>query len=184
MTATSTTTLGDYLGAPRPAWDWVNLDCCRWVDGWVQQRGYPSPIAMLGLTYDSERSALLAIRRGGGLVALWTRGMCLAGVREADDAQAGDVAIIGRPTECGTNEAAAIFTGERWMTLGVRGFHCGPADVLASWRPDGHPELDLRQSRAAEQSSTVSAVVRLVTRAFLSIGARRSQRPRHFGRIA
>lgn len=125
--------VADYLAAPRPAWDWIALDCCRWVDGWVQARGFDSPIAALGLTYDSERSALRCIRKAGGLVPLWRKGMALVGVEEADAPMVGSVGVIRRPTSCGTDEAAAIFTGDRWVSLGLRGLDFGPAEALAVW---------------------------------------------------
>jgi hypothetical protein len=32
------------------------------------------------------------------------------------------------------DEAAAIWTGERWVTLGLRGLDFGPAEALAVWR--------------------------------------------------
>jgi hypothetical protein len=126
--------LADYLAAPRPAWDWIALDCCRWVDAWVQARGHGSPIAALGLVYDSERSALRRIAEAGGLVPLWTAGMALVGVPEVDDPVTGSVGIIARPTVCGTGEAAAIFTGDRWVSLGPRGLDFAPADALRVWR--------------------------------------------------
>lgn len=127
--------LAEYLAAPRAQWDWVNLDCCRWVDGWLQAQGKPSPMAAIGMEYDSERSALRRIVEGGGLTALWTRGMSAIGAEACaiDDASAGAVGVIARPTHCGTNEAAAIWTGTRWATLGLRGLDFGPAEALAVW---------------------------------------------------
>lgn len=127
--------LGEYLAAPRPPWDWVSLDCCRWIDGWVVARGRDSAIRALDLRYNTERSALRTIVRGGGLVALWTAGMARIGVLEVDIPAAGDVAVIERSTVCGLDQAMAIFTGERWASLGLRGIEVGPADALRVWRP-------------------------------------------------
>jgi hypothetical protein len=126
--------LGEYIARPLPGWDWRTLDCCRWVDRWVVLNGHPSPIEMLDLRYDSERSALRAIRRGGGLVKLWTRGMELAGVSVAEMPIAGDVGVVESQTVCGTNEAAGIYTGSRWVTLGLRGLDAFPAVALRAWR--------------------------------------------------
>lgn len=128
-------TLGEYLSASRPVWDWANHDCCRWMDRWCMERGRESAIALLGLRYRTERGALLTIRRGGGLVALWTRGMALTGAPAVDEPQAGDVGIIERPTVCGLNETAAIHTGERWFSISDTSIHSGPARALAMWRP-------------------------------------------------
>lgn len=125
--------LADHLAERLPPWDWTTLDCCRWVDRWVQRRGHVSPIAALGLTYDSERSALRCITQAGGLVPLWTAGMALVGVAEVDDAQPGDVGVIRRDTVCRLNEAAGIFTGERWATLGLLGLDFAPAEPLRVW---------------------------------------------------
>jgi hypothetical protein len=128
--------VGEYLGLDRPAWDWVTLDCCRWIDGWVVARGHASPMAAIGVEYDSERSALRRIAEGGGLAALWTAGMTAIGIEpapETDDLLTGDVGVIQRATSCGTDEAAAIWTGERWVTLGLRGLDFGPAEPLAVW---------------------------------------------------
>jgi len=129
--------LSAYLAEPRPAWDWQHLDCCRWVDGWCLANGWGSPIGAIGIRYDSERSALLTIRRGGGLVALWTKGMAAVGIGPVDEwntLAAGDIGVIRRPTACGADEAVGIWTGERWVTLGLRGLDFGPAEALAVWR--------------------------------------------------
>jgi hypothetical protein len=93
-------------------------------------------MAAIGMEYDSERSALRRIAEGGGLAALWSRGMTEIGAEACglDDVRAGDVGVIARATQCGTNEAAAIWTGTRWATLGLRGLDFGPADALAVWR--------------------------------------------------
>jgi len=127
--------IGEYLSQDRPAWDWVTLDCCRWVDSWVVLQGHASPMAGIGVEYDSERSALRRIAEGGGLAALWSAGMSAVGIEPAELGQLrpGDVAVIQRATSCGTNEAAAIWTGERWATLGLRGLDFGPAETLAVW---------------------------------------------------
>lgn len=125
--------LAGFLAQPRPAWDWVQHDCCRWVDRWVQMRGHGSPIAALGLVYDSERSALRRIAEGGGLAALWQDGMARLGIMPTDVLTVGAVGVIQRATLCGQDEAAAIWTGERWITLGLRGLDYAPAGRLKAW---------------------------------------------------
>jgi hypothetical protein len=128
--------VGEYIRAAmmRP-WAWGKHDCCTFVASWVIACGHADPMAFIRGDYSNEKEALRRISRGGGLVALWTRGMIDAGVPEADEARAGDVGVIRCPTPCGSGEAASIFTGDRWITLGVRGIDSGPADVLAIWRP-------------------------------------------------
>ena len=131
--------LGAYLKwAMAQPWAWgsdAGLDCCTYGARWVVACEHPDPMDFLRPLYDSERSALLTIRRGGGLVPLWKRGMTDAGVPEADDVRAGDVAVIEIPTEDGLGQAVGIFTGERWATRTQAGLHFGPADVLRMWRP-------------------------------------------------
>lgn len=126
--------LGEYLSRPLPAWDWVHLDCCRWVDGWVQARGHASPMAAIGIRYDSERSAMRRIAEGGGLARLWSDAMRQIGVGVADSPLPGNIGIVKRTTACGMDEAAGIWTGQRWVTLGLRGLDFGPAEPLAMWR--------------------------------------------------
>lgn len=127
--------VSDFLALPRPPFDFVRNDCCRWVDRYLRLNGYASPIAALGLRYDSERSALRVIAKGGGLVALWTAGMAIVGVPETDEPQAGDVAVIERPTADRLNQAMGLFTGDRWASLTPRGLEFGPAATSRIWRP-------------------------------------------------
>lgn len=127
--------VSDFLALPRPAWDFRGHDCCRWVDRYLCVNGYASPIKALGLRYDSERSALRVIAKGGGLVALWSAGMTAVGVRDADQPQAGDVAVIERATADGLNQAMGLFTGDRWASLTPRGLEFGPAVTSRIWRP-------------------------------------------------
>ena len=127
--------LADFLSAPLPEWDWKNHDCCRWIDRWLQARGHGSPIEALGLRYSTERGALRTIRRGGGLTALWGRGMAAVGLPEVVESQPGDVAVILRETVCGLHEAMAVRVGERWASLAIRGLEIGPAEPLKVWRP-------------------------------------------------
>jgi hypothetical protein len=126
--------LADFLIAPRPVWDWRSHDCCRWVARWAVLNGTIDPMASIRDAYDDEASAMACIEAGGGLVPLWTRGAIEAGIPEADEARPGDIGIIARETECGTNEAAAIFGGARWITLAHRGIIAGPAEPLIVWR--------------------------------------------------
>ena len=133
-------TLGEYLSsAARRRWDWggqAGDDCCTFMAGWVIARGHPDPMAFIRGRYDSERSAIRRIEDGGGLVALWRRGMGEAGLAEVrGDPRAGDVAVLDLPTEEGVNLACGIFSGERWVTRTLNGVEAGPAVSVAAWRP-------------------------------------------------
>lgn len=129
-------TLAAYMAEieARP-WSWGSHDCCTFVAGWVMARGNPDPMEFIRDRYDSERSALRRIREGGGLERLWLRGMIEAGVPEADEPRAGDVGVIRAATVDGVNEACGVYTGDRWLTLGLRGIECGPAEPIMVWRP-------------------------------------------------
>lgn len=127
-------TLGDYLNAPRPKWDWIAHDCSRWLDRWIVINGHPSPMAATNVVYDSERSAIRAIVRGGGLVPLWQRGMEAIGLMPVDAPEAGDAAILSVETDDGMNRTCGIWTGLRWASVHRRGLVCGVGDPLAIWR--------------------------------------------------
>ena len=73
------------------------------------------------------------IAEGGGLVRLWSDAMRQIGVGVADCPLPGNVGIVQRATACGMDEAAGIWTGQRWVTLGLRGLDFGPAEPLAMW---------------------------------------------------
>lgn len=131
--------LGDYIDwAIKQPWGWgrePGMDCCKFAARWVVRRGHSDPMDYIVGRYDSAIGALSLIRRNGGLVPLWTRGMIEAVVPEADDPRAGDVAIIRVATDDGTNEACGIYTGDKWLTLGQRGIEAQPAEPLMIWRP-------------------------------------------------
>lgn len=122
----------------REPWGWgakPGIDCCKFGARWVVACGHSDPMAFLHPLYDSELAALRTIRRGGGLVELWTRGMIDAAVPEADDARAGDVGVLDVPTEEGLGQAVGIYTGERWAIRQQAGMHFGPASIVKMWRP-------------------------------------------------
>ena len=127
-------TLGEYLRAPRPAWDYVNHDCSRWLDRWLLLRGHASAMDATGIRYNSERSAMLTIGRGGGLLALWSRGMEAIRCPIIDTPEQGDAAILSIPTDDATNETCGIWTGERWASVHKHGLMVGVGNPLAVWR--------------------------------------------------
>lgn len=130
------TDLGAYLQAAvsRP-WKWGRWDCCRFAAEWCIRRGRGDPMDFLKPLYTSEYQALRTIREGGGLVALWSRGMADIGAPVVDEPQAGDVGIVESVTEQGPAEVCAIFTGVRWAMLGIHGMIFAPADPIKVWRP-------------------------------------------------
>jgi hypothetical protein len=60
--------------------------------------------------------------------------MALLAVPEVDEPVTGSVGIIACSTDCGPSEVAAIYTGERWVSLGLRGLDFSPAPALRVWR--------------------------------------------------
>jgi hypothetical protein len=135
-------TLAEYLDwAMGEPWGWgtkPGLDCCKFKARWCVERGHSDPMAFIWRRlrpYRSETGALRTIRRGGGLVPLWQRGMADAGIPVADTPQAGDVGIVSLATVCGLGQACGIFTGEHWATLGIAGINLDRAEPIMVWRP-------------------------------------------------
>lgn len=132
-------TLGEYIwwAASRPfGWNQPGtLDCCTFVAGWIVARGHADPMVATHIRYDGMPSAMRVILKGGGLAALWTRGMDAVGVPCVDDPQPGDVGVILAATDDATGEVLGIYTGERWMTLGLRGINAMAAVPVKVWRP-------------------------------------------------
>lgn len=126
--------------AMKQPWGWgtePGLDCCKFAAKWAIVCGYIDPMVLVWRRpYNSETSALRRIREGRGLVTLWSAGMGHVGIVETTgDPEAGDIAVIERPTICGANQALGIFTGQRWVTLALSGIESGPAEVVKAWRP-------------------------------------------------
>lgn len=126
-------TLGDYLKAPRPAWDWQAQDCCRWVARWIVGQGYGNPMDHIGHSYTTKLGAIRVIRRGGGLVALWSKGMDAIGLTAVTDPTLGAVAVISVPTDDALDQACGIWTGQRWAMLHERGLVFGVGEPLKIW---------------------------------------------------
>lgn len=126
-------TLGDYLKAPRPAWDWVNLDCSRWLDRWLVECGHPSAMAATHVDYSGPVSAQRVIERGGGLFSLWAAGMEAIGLAETGNPRMGDAAILSIPTEDRTDQTCGIWTGLRWASLHHRGLLFGVGEPVKVW---------------------------------------------------
>lgn len=125
--------LGDYLRSAQPAWDYVEHDCSRWLDRYLVMRGHPSPMEVTGISYASEREAQVVIGRGGGLLALWTRGMEAIGLAEIEAPELGAVAILSIPTDDGTDETCGIWTGKRWASVHRKGTIFGVGLPLRMW---------------------------------------------------
>ncbi len=126
--------LGEFLRTPCPAWDFVNHDCSRWLDRYLVQRGHRSPMAAIDISYSSEREAQLVIGRGGGLLALWTKGLEAIGLAEVEGPRQGDVAILSIPTDDGSDQTCGIWTGQRWASVHRTGTMFGVGDPLLIWR--------------------------------------------------
>lgn len=130
------TDLGAYLqtAISRP-WNWGRHDCCRFAAEWCIRRGRGDPMDFLRPLYTSEFQALRTIREGGGLVALWSRGMEDIGAPVVERVEAGDVGIVESITERGAEQVCAINTGPRWAILGIHGMVFSPAQPVRAWRP-------------------------------------------------
>ena len=125
--------LGDYLRSAQPVWDYVQHDCSRWLDRYLVMLGHPSPMAVTGIVYSSEREAQVVIGRGGGLLALWECGMNAIGLAPSDTPLLGSVAILSVPTDDGTDETCGIWTGKRWASVHRSGTMFGVGEPLKIW---------------------------------------------------
>lgn len=126
--------LGEYLSQNRGAWDWINHDCSRWLDCWLIVNGHASAMDAIGIVYDSEQSSIRTIVRGGGLLALWARGMDAIGIPPVEVPAQGDAAILDVPTDDGVGQTCGIWTGQRWASVHRTGLICGVGQPLAMWR--------------------------------------------------
>ncbi|RYE99297.1 MAG: hypothetical protein EOO77_35750 [Oxalobacteraceae bacterium] len=97
--------LREFLLSPRGSFDYAEDDCCRWVARWIVSQGHADPMPYIGHSYSTRIGALRVIRRGGGLVALWSKGMAGARLETTDTPIAGTVAVLSIPTDDGLNEA-------------------------------------------------------------------------------
>jgi hypothetical protein len=126
--------LGEFLKAPRPAFDYVHHDCSRWLDRWLMLCGHPSAMEAIGKTYDSERSAMRAIVKGGGLLSIWKRNMETIGLAPVDQPISGDAAVMSVATDDGYNRTTGIWTGQRWVSVHRNGLMFGFGSPLMIWR--------------------------------------------------
>lgn len=126
--------LREYLLMPRPKWDWVHMDCSRWMDGWLVRMGWGSAMEAIGISYTGPREAAELIAGAGGLLPLWARGMEALGLSGITaPTKEGDVAILDIQTDDGTNETTGIWTGTKWASLHRSGIVCGVGEPLRVW---------------------------------------------------
>lgn len=107
-------------------------DCATVPANWAVLLGLPDPIAAWR-GYESEDEAQAIIREAGGLDAVFDAGFASSGVlrREGDPIE-GDIGII----RIAGQDAASIFTGQRWVFVGNRGIGfatIAPAHIIAVW---------------------------------------------------
>lgn len=119
-------TLAEYLlEAARTRWKDGVHDCSAWPARWA---GIEVP------AYSSEAEARALVDEAGGLVALWDQHIA-GSLSRVDDPEPGDVGIIYAMTaERTITEVGAIWSGERWAFVTVRGLVSAPADAVAIWR--------------------------------------------------
>lgn len=130
------TDLGAYLqsAVSRP-WKWGKWDCCRFAAEWCIRRGRGDPMDFLKPLYASEFQAMRTIHEGGGIIALWSRGMADIGAPVVVQPEAGDVGIVESLTDRGIEQVGAIYVGQRWAMLGIHGMVFAPATPIKVWRP-------------------------------------------------
>lgn len=135
-------TLPDYLASvARRRWEWGKTDCLLMPADWVLAVRGVDPAADYRGAYTTERQALKAIRRAGGIEALVGRAMARCGFALTMERREGDVALVqvpvastgGLPTMkvagaiCASEDEFAVMTETRLAI--VRGLF-----VVAAWR--------------------------------------------------
>jgi hypothetical protein len=133
--------LGEYLAeVARLPWNHGDRpgpkrDCCTFPADWCIRAGYPDPMAFIRHAYASEEEAAAAIKAGGGLLKLASKGFASIGLKRTRQARDGDVAVIHRATMDALNVTCAIRSSDRWITLTDRGLLAHDGDkVLRAWR--------------------------------------------------
>lgn len=126
--------LGDFLRSANPVWDYRVHDCSRWLDRYLRMLGHPSPMGAIGIEYESEREAKVVIGRGGGLLALWSRGLEAIGLPVIEAPEPGCAAILSIPTDDGEDQTCGIWTGKRWASVHRHGTMFGVGAPLKMWR--------------------------------------------------
>lgn len=128
-------TLAEYLKASvGRAWTPGVFDCCFFPGEWALSWGRGDPMATWRGRYQTDRGGLRFIKRAGGLVELWERGLWSIGVDRVDEPQAGDVGVVlaingaMRPEPVG-----GIWTGTKWAFAAKRGLAFSPASPIAVW---------------------------------------------------
>lgn len=115
--------LASYLAqAAASRFEWGKHDCCTFCAEWAGLRLGADLLEGWRGTYHTEGEALERIYECGGLPAIFAEQI---GDRAeiSSEPMPGDVGII----EFAGDEVGAIFTGERWVMLTLRGIRAIPA---------------------------------------------------------
>lgn len=110
--------LEQYLDASRVRqWAWGEFDCLMFAAGWVWRRCGVDPAAEWRGTYSDEAGCIAAVERGGGMLALMTKGLATIGRRGA--AVAGAVGLVAAPVADGRlgMVGAICIDGRAWAVL-------------------------------------------------------------------
>lgn len=130
-------TLADYLKASvSQSWTPGAFDCCFFPGEWAVSWGRGDPMATWRGRYQTDRGGLRFIKRAGGLVELWERGLSSIGVGRVDAPQVGDVGVVLAINDAMRPEpVGSIWTGDKWALANRRGLTFTPAHALAIWGP-------------------------------------------------
>lgn len=109
------------------------FDCCTLPADWAVANGFADPMAYWRGAYDSEEGARSFIDDAGGLAILFDAGMGYANIDPRHgDPIAGDIGVL----IIGSEEAGAIFTGQRWAIVATRGLGFASIDpdcIIRKW---------------------------------------------------
>lgn len=106
--------------------DDIHWHCCAFIAAWVQQI-----TGVDGMEpWRAERRPwpdLLA--EGGGIVPVVTKGAVLAGLKQTETPERGDIGVFTR----GGLIWAGICLGSRWATVGPKGLGAVRAEAVKAW---------------------------------------------------
>ena len=125
-----------WMDLERKRFKWGEHDCLLFAADALVKQGRPDAAAPYRGAYNSAKSADEVIDAAGGFVALFEGACDAVGIPTTAEGTPGSVAVI-RPRNNASATVGAMWTGNDWMFVGVRGVGSVIADrveVLSTCR--------------------------------------------------
>ncbi|MFZ2869918.1 DUF6950 family protein [Zavarzinia sp.] len=129
-------TLQDYLDScRRRRWEWGAHDCTLFAADWVRLVTGLDPAADWRGRYASADECRSRLSNAGGIEAVVSRSMRLAGLAETTDPRPGDVGLVRAPTGVeAMGVISAICQGDLWVARTVGRVVAAPFPLVRAWR--------------------------------------------------